>query len=221
MFGDLFPQQLSVSGDRSAPITVRLVLPPQWNAYASNIGKPQTEFKIGDPDSAPVVVGKKIRVSMRAILGKPFTMLTDGEWALADDEALEVIANVLKLHGDTMAEFPCESASLVLLPFPEATGANKWSAQDAWLHNDAVDGEVAIETCRAERNSGWRSRTSCFHFWVPNGLALSGDYDWFYEGFTMYQAARAGVRLDLLSFEQYLNALADAYDGSARQTICH
>jgi predicted metalloprotease with PDZ domain len=31
----------------------------------------------------------------------------------------------------------------------------------------------------------------------------------------MYQAARAAVRLDLLSFEQFLNAIADAYDGSS------
>jgi len=33
------------------------------------------------------------------------------------------------------------------------------------------------------------------HFWVPNGLSLEGDYDWFYEGFTVYQAARISVRL--------------------------
>jgi predicted metalloprotease with PDZ domain len=54
-----------------------------------------------------------------------------------------------------------------------------------------------------------------FHFWVPNGLALKGDYDWFYEGFTMYEAARAAVRLEVLSFDQFLNAIADAYDGSS------
>jgi len=214
MFGDLFPQQLSAPGDRNAPITVRLVLPPQWNAYASNIGKPQTEFEISDPDSAPVVVGKKIRVSTRAILGKPFTMLTGGEWALADDEALEVIANVLKLHGDTMAEFPCESASLVLLPFPQATGANKWSAQTRGCTTTLLMARSPSKLA-AQAQLGLALTHELFHFWVPNGLALSGDYDWFYEGFTMYQAARAGVRLDLLSFEQYLNAIADAYDGSA------
>jgi predicted metalloprotease with PDZ domain len=54
-----------------------------------------------------------------------------------------------------------------------------------------------------------------FHLWVPNGLALAGDYDWFYEGFTMYQAARAAAKLDLISFDQFLSAIADAYDGSS------
>ena len=52
-----------------------------------------------------------------------------------------------------------------------------------------------------------------FHLWVPNALALDGDYDWFYEGFTVYEAARTAVRLDLLTFPEFLNAIARAYDG--------
>src|SRR5262249_54292058 len=39
-----------------------------------------------------------------------------------------------------------------------------------------------------------------------------GDYDWFYEGFTMYEAARIAVRLNLLTFQEFLNAIARAYD---------
>jgi len=54
-----------------------------------------------------------------------------------------------------------------------------------------------------------------FHFWVPNALALEGDYDWFYEGFTVYQAARTSVRLGQLTFQEFLNAIARAYDAYA------
>ena len=57
-----------------------------------------------------------------------------------------------------------------------------------------------------------------FHLWVPNGLALDGDYDWFYEGFTIYRAARTAVSLDLLTLPEFLNALARAYDASHAQT---
>jgi len=53
-----------------------------------------------------------------------------------------------------------------------------------------------------------------FHLWVPNGLSLDGDYDWFYEGFTVYQAARTAVQLDLLTFQEFLNSIARAYDAS-------
>ncbi len=52
-----------------------------------------------------------------------------------------------------------------------------------------------------------------FHLWVPNGLSLDGDYDWFYEGFTVYEAARTAVRQGLLTFPEFLSAIGRAYDG--------
>ncbi len=53
-----------------------------------------------------------------------------------------------------------------------------------------------------------------FHLWIPNALALDGDYDWFYEGFTIYQAAQTAVRLGMLTFPEFLNSIARAYDSS-------
>jgi predicted metalloprotease with PDZ domain len=50
------------------------------------------------------------------------------------------------------------------------------------------------------------------HLWIPNGLALSGDYDWFYEGFTVYQSMRLNVRLGHLNFQDYLDSLSRAYN---------
>src|SRR6185436_19152632 len=44
------------------------------------------------------------------------------------------------------------------------------------------------------------------------GLALEGDYDWFYEGFTIYQAMIAGQRLNNLSFQDFLTSVARAFD---------
>src|SRR5437764_14658054 len=51
-----------------------------------------------------------------------------------------------------------------------------------------------------------------FHLWVPNALSLDGDYDWFYEGFTLYQALRVGVKLQYLTFQDYLKALGRAFE---------
>jgi predicted metalloprotease with PDZ domain len=51
-----------------------------------------------------------------------------------------------------------------------------------------------------------------FHLWIPNALRLTGDYDWFYEGFTNYQALRAAQRLGFINFDGELDALARAYD---------
>jgi predicted metalloprotease with PDZ domain len=47
---------------------------------------------------------------------------------------------------------------------------------------------------------------------VPNSLDLAGDYDWFFEGFTIYQALRMDLRLHLISFDDYLDTIARVYD---------
>jgi predicted metalloprotease with PDZ domain len=47
---------------------------------------------------------------------------------------------------------------------------------------------------------------------VPNSLKLSGAYDWFFEGFTIYQALLTDLRLDFVSFDGYLETLARVYD---------
>jgi predicted metalloprotease with PDZ domain len=51
-----------------------------------------------------------------------------------------------------------------------------------------------------------------FHLWVPNSLKLDGDYDWFFEGFTMYVALRTALELKLINFKEYLDTLARVYD---------
>ena len=50
------------------------------------------------------------------------------------------------------------------------------------------------------------------HLWVPNSLQLEGDYDWFFEGFTMYMALRSALELRVINFKGFLVTLAGAYD---------
>jgi predicted metalloprotease with PDZ domain len=45
-------------------------------------------------------------------------------------------------------------------------------------------------------------------------LGLEGDYDWFFEGFTLYHALRTDLRLGLISFDDYVETIADVYDSS-------
>jgi predicted metalloprotease with PDZ domain len=51
-----------------------------------------------------------------------------------------------------------------------------------------------------------------FHLWIPNGVNLSGNYDWFYEGFALYQSLKTGVELNRIRFDDYLDTLSRAYD---------
>ncbi len=211
VLGDVLPELPSAS---PATLSARLVVPSGWNAYASDSGKPVTQIETTDPDRVVVVVGKKIRTLTRAILGRPFILLTSGDWAFADDDALDIAKTVLEFHSNHVGHSPCESAALVLLPPPQPSGAGKWSAQTRRCTVTLLMSAAPSKTA-AVAQLELALTHELFHFWVPNGLALTGDYDWFYEGFTMYEAARAAVRLDLLSFDQFMSAIADAYDGSS------
>jgi predicted metalloprotease with PDZ domain len=100
---------------------------------------------------------------------------------------------------------------VLLAPFPQTSDGSRWSAETR-------GGTVVFLSGRATSKAAGLARLSVplahelFHLWVPNALALGGDYDWFYEGFTVYQAMRVSVRLGYLTFQDYLDSLARAYD---------
>jgi predicted metalloprotease with PDZ domain len=54
-------------------------------------------------------------------------------------------------------------------------------------------------------------RHEIFHLWIPNGLNLIGNYDWFYEGFALYQSLRMAVAVNRISFADMLDTLSRAY----------
>jgi predicted metalloprotease with PDZ domain len=103
------------------------------------------------------------------------------------------------------------NAVLVLVPYPGEAGPESWSAE--------TRGNVVVLVLG--RNAGRKRVLSrlgivlsheLFHLWMPNSLKLDGDYDWFFEGFTLYQALRMDLRLGLISFNDYLRTLAKVYD---------
>jgi predicted metalloprotease with PDZ domain len=100
---------------------------------------------------------------------------------------------------------------LILIPFPHAVGADRWSAETRGGTVVLLSGQAPSRTAALAQLSVPLTH-ELFHLWVPNGLALDGDYDWFYEGFTSYQALRAGMRLRWLGFQDYLNAMGRAFD---------
>ncbi|MGQ0543343.1 MAG: hypothetical protein ACT4O9_16095, partial [Blastocatellia bacterium] len=54
-------------------------------------------------------------------------------------------------------------------------------------------------------------RHELFHLWIPNGVNLSGNYDWFYEGFALYTSLKIGVLTGRIRFEDFLDTLLRAH----------
>src|SRR5690606_13068454 len=46
--------------------------------------------------------------------------------------------------------------------------------------------------------------------WLPNMVNFTGGYDWFYEGFALYESLRLGLAVNRISFRDYLDTLSRA-----------
>jgi hypothetical protein len=201
-------------GDYGGPAIVRLSLPEGWAGYLNRSESGQSEFRVPDVGRAVFAIGKHLRLSRTTISKTALNLVMDGEWAFTDRDALEMATKVLKSHLDVFGLEPANQVSLILFPFPQTVAAEKWSAETRGPTVTLLMGRFPSKTAALAQLSVPLTH-ELFHLWVPNGLALEGDYDWFYEGFTVYQAARTAVRLDLLTFQEFLNAIARAFDAYA------
>jgi predicted metalloprotease with PDZ domain len=212
---DLLPLSSS-HDDQTRRAMVRFKLPDQWTVHSDETENPQGGFEVV-ADRCVFAVGTHLRTSRITESGMMFDLVVDGDWAFADREALEMAGKVLKAHREVFGAMPARKGTLILFPFPQAVAATQWSAETKGSTVTLLMGKLPSRIGALAQLSTPLTH-ELFHLWVPNGLALDGDYDWFYEGFTIYQAARTAVRLDLLTFPEFLNSIARAYDASKTQT---
>src|SRR2546429_5586725 len=213
MLADLLPTASVTTGDRreQGRIAIRFDLPAGWSVHSNENEARPSNFEVVDSDHAVFVVGRRLRVSRTTVSGMAFNLVADGNWAFADTEASELAAKVLKAHRDVFGSMPAKQSTLILLPF-QGLLADRWSAETRGSTVTLLMGQIPSKVAALVRLSTPLTH-ELFHLWVPNALALNDDYDWFYEGFTVYQAARTAVRLHLLTLAEILNAMARAYDG--------
>jgi predicted metalloprotease with PDZ domain len=211
MLGDLLP--LDASGrDTQAFVNIRFSLPAGWSVFSNETREAGGQFVVKDQAAARFFVGRDLRERRARAGSMDFSVVLAGDWAFTDEEVAEAAQNILKEHERTMGGAATQSSVMLMLsPYPRSIGAERWSAETrggnvvllAGRHPSKIAGLALLSTPLTHE---------LFHLWVPNALGLDGNYDWFYEGFTLYQAMRAGMRLGILTFQDYLNAMGRAND---------
>lgn len=210
MLGDLLPLS-NEKGVGSSSATLTFVLPEKWQIASSARPGVDGKYEIADVYKAVFFVGQDVREKRQRVGSMDFTLTTSGEWAFSDEDVATLAANILKDHAETFGGVAQGRAMLILAPFPRAVGADRWSAETRGETVMLLSGKSPSKIA-ALAQLNFPLAHELFHLWIPNGFALDGEYDWFYEGFTLYQALRAGMRLNLLTFEDYLTALGRAFD---------
>jgi hypothetical protein len=212
MPGDLLPLPLARS-------RLSLKFPDGWKIASPVKADAAGVFQIEDAESAVVFAGQDLRERVVNVRGAELRVAVAGDWAFTDQEAAESIAAIVKEHAKTFGAMPPSASLVIIAPFPQQASASQWAAETRGSTVFYLSGRAPSKLSALARLSSPLAH-ELFHLWIPNGLGLTGDYAWFYEGFTNYEALRASQRLGYLSFDDYLAALAradDAYELSKQQ----
>lgn len=204
MLSDLLPASSNRGPFNSAEIEISI--PDGWTA-SSNLKRVGEHFSTDDLETGVILVGSSVNQKKQHSI----SMISSGKWPFSDDEAIKIASRILTEHSRTTKFEFKDHAVVMLVPYPGEAGPEKWSAE---TRGNTV---VLVLGGNASRKTvlgkvGIVLSHELFHLWVPNSLKLKGDYDWFFEGFTLYQALRTDLRLGLISFDDYLNTLAGVYE---------
>jgi M61 glycyl aminopeptidase len=204
MPADILPQPL-------ADASLTLQLPAGWNVSTVEQKGAGGAYELTDADSAVFALGRDLRTKQGRSGRMTFTLTTAGDWAFADGEAAESIEEILDIYRELTRAVPSERAAVVLLPLSPTSAGNLWAAETRGSTVVLMSGRLPSKLAAKAQLDGSLTH-ELFHVWVPNGLALEGEYDWFYEGFTNYLALRVGMRRGQLTFNDYLDALGREFD---------
>ncbi|MGH9903605.1 MAG: hypothetical protein ACRD68_17500, partial [Pyrinomonadaceae bacterium] len=205
MLGDILPLS-------SGAVRLQMVLPPGWSSYSAESRITANEYGVPDAGDALLIIGHELRERRGRADSIEFTFVAQGRWAFSDADVATAIKSILEEHEEAVGNTPTVRPTIILAPFPVPVSHSMWSAETRGRTVFFLSGHSPSKTAGLAQLSVPLTH-ELFHLWVPNSLALDGEYDWFYEGFTLYHALRAGVRLGHLSFQDYLYAMGRAFDG--------
>ncbi|HJP94799.1 MAG TPA: hypothetical protein VJ875_22745 [Pyrinomonadaceae bacterium] len=204
MFADLIPLDIRT-------IAPEFVLPPGWTIESSITRDTNGRYEVSEPEKAVFFIGRSLHKTTKSIEGMTVDSVLAGDWAFKDSDVLQAAAPVMKRYL-TLTGFKLPQKSAIMIaPLPIPVGSIKWRAE---TRGSTV--VLLIDPNAAFKN--WRGQLGVIfthellHLWVPNSLQLQGDYDWFFEGFTLYTALRTALELKIISFKEFLDTLARVYD---------
>lgn len=211
MLGDLLPLKVDEKQASNNGARVSFSLPVNWNLISNETKRSDGQFETTEAEDAVFLVGTDLRERRERVGQMEFSLATSGTWAFTEQDVSSMAVSILKDYIARTGVAPRPRAMLMLSPFPRTVAAERWSAETRGGTVMLLSGQSPSKLAALAQLSSPLTH-ELFHLWVPNGLKLDGNYAWFYEGFTLYQALCAGVRLHFLTFQDYLNAVSRAHD---------
>ena len=204
MFADLIPREVH-------SLSAAFVLPEGWTVESSFSPDADGRYEVASPEKAIFFVGNSVRKTSNTIDGMQLNLVLSGVWKFKEGAALQTAGKVMKKYLELTGFRLTGRSTIMIAPLPVGAGSTKWRAETR-------GSTVLLLIDPAASFTNWIGQLGVifthelFHLWIPNSLRLDGDYDWFFEGFTLYIALRTALELNIINFKEYLDTLARVYD---------
>jgi hypothetical protein len=210
MLDDLLPK---FGGNQIDSATIKFELPTDWKVFSGENILGENAFYVKNYEKAIFAVGK----NWRELENPKFNLIVSGEWQFSDADALKMAGEICSRYAKLFGEMPPEKVRIFLARFPKEIKFGRWEAETRGSNLTILSSDMPFKTLSLQ-SLHEQLRHELFHLWIPNNLALKGNYDWFYEGFTVYHALRTGLAMNQIRFEDFLSTLAEAYNLDNLQT---
>ncbi len=211
MLGDLFPQ----STRKTAKI--RFEMPDGWKVFSSETEIEPDVFMVSDIDKAVFYLGLNMREYKITARNSHLYLTISGDWHFSDAAAASISESIFEHYDRLFGSLPKTSLRIRIDKFPVPVAIGNWEADTRGRSVTIMSSDMPFKSQSLQRLHE-QLRHELFHLWIPNGLNLSGKYDWFYEGFALYQSLKTGVAVNRIGFNDFLNTLSRAYEIDRLQT---
>lgn len=206
MLDDLVP----LFGTRNGrlPSTIRLKLPDGWSFLSAE--RRDDSLFAEDIRQSIVFIGKDLRnLDVKAKSGD-LRLLVSGDFHFTSDEASDMAREIFDEYSQMLGSLPKKPYQIAVKRFPGQVPHGQWEAETRGRTVTIMSSDMPFRTQSLQRLHE-QLRHEIFHLWFPNGIELTGDYAWFYEGFAMYSSLKLAVKLNRIRFEDFLDTLSRAH----------
>lgn len=208
MLDDLLPETAEKTRAKIA-----FELPNGWKIKTLEKSVGENIFEVAEAEKAIFYLGRNWREKENS----KFNLIMAGEWQVSDDEAVQMTAEIYEFYEKLFGGKSFEKAQIYLGKFPSEVKIGRWEAETRGANITIFSSEMNFKTQSLQRLHE-QLRHEIFHLWLPNGVNLAGNYDWFYEGFALYQSLKTAVAMKRIRFEDFLDTLSRAHSVDSLQT---
>lgn len=206
--GVLMPDDLLPAAGQKSTALVRFMLPKGWKVISTERSAGVGVFEISDVEDAVFVIGDDWRLLKTP--GPAPMAAVRGKWHFSDEELVAFTNEIFGYFTKMFGGAPAGDKLVVISPFPLHNGFGVWEADTRGRTVNVLLGDTAF-AAQSKQKLHEILRHELFHLWLPNGVDLTGNYAWFYEGAAVYTSLKAAVLLNRIRFDDMLDTLSRAY----------